>query len=71
MHNTVPPNPLAADAKINEAIIDRYYQTRGVRRIGEAFEIDRDRKTLLMQATGGARRAWQSRCPICSCAATG
>ena len=44
-----------ADAKINEAIIDRYYQTRGVRRIGEAFEIDRDRKTLLVQATGGGK----------------
>jgi type I restriction enzyme R subunit len=44
-----------ADAKINEAIVDRYYQTRGVRRIGEAFEIDRDRKTLVVQATGGGK----------------
>jgi type I restriction enzyme R subunit len=46
--------PLAG-AKINEAIVDRYYQTRGVRRIGEAFEIDRDRKTLVVQATGGGK----------------
>ena len=44
-----------ADAKINEAIVDRYYQTRGVRRIGEAFEIDHDRKTLVVQATGGGK----------------
>jgi len=44
-----------ADAKINEAIVDRYYQTRGVRRIGAAFEIDRDRKTLVVQATGGGK----------------
>jgi type I restriction enzyme, R subunit len=46
--------PLAG-AKINEAIVDRYYQTRGVRRIGEAFEIDRDRKALVVQATGGGK----------------
>jgi type I restriction enzyme R subunit len=44
-----------AEAKINEAIVDRYYQKRGVRRIGEAFEIDRDRKTLVVQATGGGK----------------
>lgn len=44
-----------ADAQINAAIVDRYYQTRGVRRIGEAFEIDRDRKTLVVQATGGGK----------------
>ena len=25
-------------AKINEAIVERYYQTRAIRRIGEAFE---------------------------------
>ncbi len=37
-----------ADAKINDAIVERYYQTRGVRRIGEAFENDNDRKTLLV-----------------------
>ena len=25
-------------AEINEAIVDRYYQTRAIRRVGEAFE---------------------------------
>src|ERR1017187_2416637 len=49
------PRKKLADAKINEAIVDRYYQTRGVRRIGEAFEIDRDRKALVVQATGGGK----------------
>src|SRR6185295_19031525 len=46
---------LLADAKINEAIVDRYYQTRGIRRIGEAFEKDHDRKTLVVMATGGGK----------------
>ncbi|MSU58945.1 MAG: DEAD/DEAH box helicase, partial [Pedosphaera sp.] len=44
-----------ADAKINEAIVERYYQTRCIRRIGEAFEKDHDRKTLVVQATGGGK----------------
>lgn len=44
-----------ADARINAAIVDRYYQTRGVRRIGEVFEMDRGRKTLVVQATGGGK----------------
>lgn len=44
-----------ADAKINEAIVDRYYQARAIRRIGEAFETDHDRKTLLVEATGAGK----------------
>jgi type I restriction enzyme R subunit len=44
-----------ADAKINEAIVERYYQTRAIRRIGEAFEKDRDRKTLIVMATGAGK----------------
>ncbi len=44
-----------ADAKINEAIVERYYQTRAIRRIGEAFEKDHDRKTLLVMATGAGK----------------
>ncbi len=40
-----------AEAKINEDIVERYYQTRAIRRIGEAFEKDRDRKTLVVMAT--------------------
>ena len=46
-----------AEAKINEAIVERYYQTRAIRRIGEAFENDRDRKVLVVMATGAGKRA--------------
>lgn len=44
-----------ADAKINEAIVERYYQTRAIRRIGEAFEKDCDRKALVVMATGAGK----------------
>lgn len=43
------------EAIINEAIVERYYQTRGIRRICEAFEKDRDRKTLVVMATGAGK----------------
>jgi type I restriction enzyme R subunit len=41
-----------ADAVINTDIIERYYQTRAVRRIGETFEVDNQRKALVVMATG-------------------
>lgn len=44
-----------AEAKINETIVERYYQTRAIRRIGEAFEKDRDRKALVVMATGAGK----------------
>ena len=44
-----------ADAKIDEAIVERYYQSRAIRRIGEAFEPDLDRKALLIMATGAGK----------------
>ena len=40
---------------INDAIVERYYQTRAIRRIGEAFERDRDRKALVVMATGAGK----------------
>ena len=43
------------EAKINEAIVERFYQTRAIRRTGEALEIDRDRKTLVVMATGAGK----------------
>lgn len=46
--------PLAA-AEINPAIVERYYQTRGIRRIAEAFERDHDRKALVVMATGAGK----------------
>ena len=42
-------------AEINSAIVERYYQTRAIRRIGEAFENDLERKALLVMATGAGK----------------
>jgi type I restriction enzyme R subunit len=44
-----------ADAPIDGKIVERYYQTRAIRRVGEAFEKDRDRKALLVMATGSGK----------------
>src|SRR5262245_3833957 len=44
-----------ADAKIDGAIVERYYQSRALRRVGEAFERDVDRKALLTMATGAGK----------------
>jgi type I restriction enzyme R subunit len=44
-----------ADAEINNTIVERYYQTRAIRRIGEAFERDLERKALLAMATGAGK----------------
>lgn len=44
-----------AEAVINPSIIERYYQTRAVRRVGETFEVDHQRKSLLVMATGSGK----------------
>ncbi len=44
-----------ATAGINPGIVERFYQTRGIRRIAEAFERDHDRKALLVMATGAGK----------------
>jgi len=44
-----------AEAPINNAIVERYYQTRAIRRISEAFENDLERKALLVMATGAGK----------------
>lgn len=44
-----------AAAEINDKIVERHYQTRAIRRIGEAFEKDHDRKALLVMATGAGK----------------
>jgi type I restriction enzyme, R subunit len=43
------------DAEINADIVERYYQTRAIRRIAEAFEKDNDRKALVVMATGAGK----------------
>ena len=42
-------------AVINSKIVERFYQERAIRRIGEAFERDNDRRALLVMATGAGK----------------
>jgi len=44
-----------ASATVDEKIVERYYQTRSIRRICEAFEKDHDRKALVVMATGAGK----------------
>jgi type I restriction enzyme R subunit len=44
-----------AAAEISPVIVERYYQTRAIRRIAEAFERDHERKALLVMATGAGK----------------
>ena len=44
-----------AEAVINGEIIERYYQTRAVRRVGATFEVDKQRKSLVVMATGAGK----------------
>ena len=46
--------PLAA-VSINAQIVERHYQLRGIRRIGETFEKDHQRKALVVMATGAGK----------------
>jgi type I restriction enzyme R subunit len=46
--------PLAG-VTINAAIVERHYQLRAIRRIGETFERDRQRKALVVMATGAGK----------------
>jgi type I restriction enzyme R subunit len=46
--------PLAS-AEIKHEIVERYYQTRAIRRVGEAFERNHERKALLVMATGSGK----------------
>ncbi len=42
-------------SEINKEIVNRYYQIRAITRMSEAFENDRERKTLLVMATGAGK----------------
>ncbi len=41
--------------EISSDIVERHYQTRAIRKIGEAFETDCDRKALVVMATGAGK----------------
>lgn len=42
-------------ADISSTIVERYYQSRAIRRVGESFETDKARKALLVMATGAGK----------------
>lgn len=46
--------PLSS-AVINKDIVERHYQVRAIRRIGETFEKDKQRKALVVMATGAGK----------------
>ena len=50
----VSSKPLAG-VSINAEIVERHYQLRAIRRIGETFERDRQRKALVVMATGAGK----------------
>jgi type I restriction enzyme R subunit len=43
------------ETEINREIVERHYQERAIRRIGEAFEKDNERKALCVMATGAGK----------------
>ena len=49
------PEAAGAAPRSIPTIVERYYQTRAIRRIAEAFERDHDRKALLVMATGAGK----------------
>ncbi len=44
-----------AEASISAVIVERPYMTQAIRRVGEAFEEDNERKALLAMATGSGK----------------
>ena len=44
-----------AHATICDTIVERFYQTRAIRKIAESFEKDHERKSLLVMATGSGK----------------
>ncbi len=46
--------PLASLA-ISDTIVERYYQHRAIKAIGERFEVEKQRKALLVMATGAGK----------------
>lgn len=46
--------PLAPES-LNTKIVERYYQSRAIRRVTESFEKDKLRKSLLVMATGSGK----------------
>ena len=43
------------NAPVNKEIVERFYQERAIRRIGDSFEKDHERKALIVMATGAGK----------------
>lgn len=54
IHRRATLKPLSPES-INTKIVERYYQTRAIRRVAESFEKDKLRKALLVMATGSGK----------------
>ncbi|MGA9316146.1 MAG: DEAD/DEAH box helicase family protein [Solirubrobacteraceae bacterium] len=54
VHRRTASRPLE-ETPIKSAIVERPYQHRAIRRIGEAFERDRQREALVVMATGAGK----------------
>lgn len=55
LHQRRTTRKLLDKVSVDEAIAGRFYQQRAIRRVGEAFEKDRQRKALLVMATGSGK----------------
>lgn len=55
LHQRRTTRKLLDAVPVDEAIAGRFYQQRAIRRIDEAFEKDRQRKVLLVMATGSGK----------------
>ncbi|WP_108484108.1 DEAD/DEAH box helicase family protein [Oceaniglobus ichthyenteri] len=55
LHQRRQTRKALSEVSIDEAIAGRFYQQRAIRRVGEAFEKDRLRKSLLVMATGSGK----------------
>lgn len=55
LHQRRTTRKMLDKVSVDEAIAGRFYQQRAIRRVGEAFEKDRQRKALLVMATGSGK----------------
>lgn len=44
-----------ADTPVSKTIVERYYQRRAISKVGQSFETDKQRKALLVMATGSGK----------------
>jgi type I restriction enzyme R subunit len=55
MHQRRTTRKPLSEVEVDGVIVERFYQTRAIRRIGDSFEKDNERKALLVMATGSGK----------------